>query len=67
MSILKEYIEQLTHEVDRSLNRWVPDETTPPENLHKAMRYSLFAGGKRVRQILCISAAHAVRHEVPGL
>ena len=41
----------------RALDRWVPAETEPPANIHKAMRYSLFAGGKRVRPILCMAAA----------
>lgn len=67
MNSFKEYIDQLTHDVDRALHRWVPAENIPPENIHKAMRYSLFAGGKRVRPILCISAAHAVRDDVPGV
>jgi geranylgeranyl diphosphate synthase type II len=67
MSDLNTYIQQLTNDVDRALTRWVPDESVPPANIHKAMRYSLFAGGKRIRPILCISAAKAVRDEVPGL
>ncbi|HYI96573.1 MAG TPA: farnesyl diphosphate synthase [Bryobacteraceae bacterium] len=51
--------------VDAALNRWVPAETEPPANIHKAMRYSLFAGGKRVRPILCMAAAEAVDDNVP--
>jgi geranylgeranyl diphosphate synthase, type II len=47
--------------VDSELDRLVPPETTPPETIHRAMRYSLFAGGKRIRPILCMEAAHAVR------
>jgi geranylgeranyl diphosphate synthase type II len=46
--------------VDAELDRLVPAETTPPETIHRAMRYSLFAGGKRIRPILCLEAAHAV-------
>jgi geranylgeranyl diphosphate synthase type II len=46
--------------VDAELDRLVPPETTPPETIHRAMRYSLFAGGKRIRPILCLEAAHAV-------
>jgi geranylgeranyl diphosphate synthase type II len=38
-----------------------------PLNIHKAMRYSLFAGGKRIRPVLCISAAEAVAPAVEGL
>jgi geranylgeranyl diphosphate synthase type II len=46
--------------VDEALDRSVPAASTPPEIIHKAMRYSLFAGGKRVRPILCMAASHAV-------
>lgn len=42
------------------LDRWTPPETVQPEALHEAMRYSLFAGGKRLRPLLCIAAAEAV-------
>ncbi|MBV9507519.1 MAG: polyprenyl synthetase family protein [Acidobacteriia bacterium] len=53
---LREY-QQL---VDSELDRLVPPETAPPETIHRAMRYSLFAGGKRIRPILCIEAARTV-------
>jgi geranylgeranyl diphosphate synthase type II len=45
--------------VDRALDRFLPKESTPPVTIHKAMRYSLFAGGKRLRPILCLAAAEA--------
>jgi geranylgeranyl diphosphate synthase type II len=54
------YLEHKRKEVDRFLDAVVPAEGTPPANLHKAMRYSLFAGGKRVRPILAIAACEAV-------
>ncbi|MBV9268585.1 MAG: polyprenyl synthetase family protein [Acidobacteriaceae bacterium] len=57
---LKEYLSEQVRVVDRALGRWVPAENVAPESIHKAMRYSLFAGGKRVRPILAIAAAHAV-------
>jgi geranylgeranyl diphosphate synthase, type II len=63
---LDEYIRQQCQEVDAALDRWVPPETEPPETIHKAMRYSLFAGGKRVRPILCIAAAHAAGGQAAG-
>jgi geranylgeranyl diphosphate synthase type II len=53
---LREYQQQ----VDAELDRLVPPETAPPETIHRAMRYSLFAGGKRIRPILCLEAARAV-------
>ena len=55
-----EYQAQQCAAVDAALQRWVPSESTPPETIHKAMRYSLFAGGKRIRPVLCIAAASAV-------
>lgn len=64
---LSEYLHEQCRLVESALDRWVPAETQPPVNLHRAMRYSLFAGGKRIRPVLCITAAHTVRDEVPGL
>ena len=57
---VKEYLAAQTALVDATLDRLVPSESTPPENIHRAMRYSLFAGGKRVRPILCIAAANCI-------
>ena len=57
---VKEYLAAQTALVDAALDRLVPRESTPPENIHRAMRYSLFAGGKRVRPILCIAAANCI-------
>ena len=56
---LKRYLVARQKEVDRALNRFLPKETVPPATIHKAMRYSLFAGGKRLRPILCLAAAEA--------
>jgi geranylgeranyl diphosphate synthase type II len=64
---LDEYIWEECGRVDAALESWVPSDTEPPENIHKAMRYSLFAGGKRIRPILCISAGQTIAGEVPGL
>ena len=57
---LKEYLAEQTKFVDQELDRLMPGEDTPPETIHKAMRYSLFAGGKRIRPVLCLEAARAV-------
>jgi geranylgeranyl diphosphate synthase type II len=45
--------------VDKALNRFLPKASAKPATIHKAMRYSLFAGGKRLRPILCLAAAEA--------
>src|SRR5579863_1637892 len=57
---LREYLSRQQRLVDAELDRLVPPETTPPETIHRAMRYSLFAGGKRIRPILCIEAANTI-------
>jgi geranylgeranyl diphosphate synthase type II len=46
--------------IDAELDRLVPPETAPPQSIHRAMRYSLFAGGKRIRPLLCLEAARTV-------
>jgi geranylgeranyl diphosphate synthase type II len=58
---LKKYLRTRQKEIDRALDRYLPKARTKPATLHKAMRYSLFAGGKRLRPILCLAAAEACR------
>ncbi|HTA51258.1 MAG TPA: farnesyl diphosphate synthase [Candidatus Acidoferrum sp.] len=43
--------------VDAALDRLMPPEDTLPRSIHRAMRYSVFAGGKRIRPVLCIETA----------
>ncbi|HEY6905650.1 MAG TPA: farnesyl diphosphate synthase [Candidatus Acidoferrales bacterium] len=50
--------------IEAGLNRFLPPENTPPSSIHRAMRYSVFAGGKRIRPILCLEAARMF-HENP--
>jgi geranylgeranyl diphosphate synthase, type II len=64
---LREYLGQQQRLVDAELDRLVPPETTAPETIHRAMRYSLFAGGKRIRPILCIEAARTISDEDGGV
>jgi geranylgeranyl diphosphate synthase type II len=64
---LAEYVARQQARVDEALERWVPPESTPPVSIHKAMRYSLFAGGKRIRPILCLAAAEAVSEAPAGI
>ncbi len=56
---LQRYFAECAREVDRALDRFLPSAGTKPATLHKAMRYSLFAGGKRLRPVLCMAAAEA--------
>ena len=60
---IKDYLEQKRIDVDRFLGRRESAAATPPTTLHESMRYSLMAGGKRVRPILTIAAAEAIGHE----
>jgi geranylgeranyl diphosphate synthase type II len=43
--------------IEEALDRLLPKEESHPASIHKAMRYSVFAGGKRIRPILCLEAA----------
>src|SRR5216117_3267038 len=58
---LKAYLRSRQKKIDRALDRYLPRANTKPTTLHRAMRYSLFAGGKRLRPILCLAAAEACR------
>lgn len=62
---LKEYIKRNSERVDAALNRLLPPATTRPAVIHRAMRYSLFAGGKRLRPILAIASAEACGGSIP--
>lgn len=59
MNDLKPWLKSKQKEVDAALGRLLPRENTRPATIHKAMRYSVFAGGKRLRPILCLAAAEA--------
>jgi len=57
---LKGYLKRRQRSVDEALERWVPGDHEFPPQVHQAMRYSLFAGGKRLRPILALAAAETV-------
>src|SRR5216110_1298673 len=61
---LKAYLRSRQLEIDRTLDRYLPKANSKPATLHKAMRYSLFAGGKRLRPILCLAAAETCRGNI---
>ena len=54
------YLEEKGRLIDACLDRLLPDRETFPSSLHQAMRYCLFAGGKRIRPALAFAAAEAV-------
>src|SRR5580693_8789275 len=64
---LADYISAQQKTVDAALDRWVPAETDNPPTIHRAMRYSLFAGGKRIRPLLAMAAAEAVSDAPVGI
>src|SRR5689334_612147 len=53
------YLSQRSEAVNKALDKLLPPEKAKPSTIHKAMRYSLFAGGKRMRPSLCLAAAEA--------
>src|SRR3954447_13228493 len=56
---LGSYLKSRQKQIDQALDRFLPKATVKPPTIHGAMRYSLFAGGKRLRPILCLAAAEA--------
>jgi geranylgeranyl diphosphate synthase type II len=56
---LDQFIKSRTDAVNDALDRFLPKASAKPATIHKAMRYSIFAGGKRIRPALCLAAAEA--------
>jgi geranylgeranyl diphosphate synthase type II len=56
---IKRYMSEKRAQVDVALDRYLPAETERPSTLHKAMRYSIFCGGKRLRPILCLASSES--------
>ncbi len=56
---VESYLRRESELIDARLREWMPPESTRPAALHEAMRYSVFAGGKRLRPALCLAAAEA--------
>lgn len=63
MSDFNAYLSRQGERIHATLERLVPTEDTEPFLIHRSMRYSLFAGGKRVRPILALAAAEALASE----
>jgi geranylgeranyl diphosphate synthase, type II len=63
--MLKEILEQGRVAADAALERLLPPESQHPVSIHKAMRHSVFAGGKRLRPILCMEAGRMVAGKLP--
>ena len=54
---LSGFFEEDRKAVDSALDRLLPPESAPPASIHRAVRYSVFAGGKRLRPVLCLESA----------
>ena len=63
--MLQETLREGQQLADAALDRLIPLETRHPVSIHKAMRHSVFAGGKRLRPILCMEAGRMVAGSLP--
>jgi len=63
--MLKDILEQGRGITDAALERLLPSPQQRPESIHQAMRHSVFAGGKRLRPILCMEAARMIAGQLP--
>ena len=61
---LKAYLNDRQNIVDEALTRYLPIEDNIPAEIFKAIRYSVFAGGKRIRPILCLAAVEALGGDI---
>jgi geranylgeranyl diphosphate synthase type II len=64
--VLKETLEEGRKITDAALQRLLPGPDVRPASIHQAMRHSVFAGGKRIRPILCMEAGRAVAGSLPS-
>jgi geranylgeranyl diphosphate synthase type II len=63
--MLKDTLEQGRRMIDQALEKLLPPPSQRPESIHQAMRHSVFAGGKRLRPVMCIEAARMIAGQVP--
>jgi len=64
--MLQETLAQGQRITDAALDRLIPLETEHPTSIHKAMRHSVFAGGKRLRPVLCFEAGRMIAGSHPA-
>src|SRR6185312_2054906 len=63
--MLNEILAQGQRTIDASLEKLLPAARQRPDSIHQAMRHSVFAGGKRLRPILCLEAARMIAGRLP--
>lgn len=61
---LKSYLKKMQQLVDEALDKYLPRQNELPTSIHEAMRYSMFAGGKRLRPVLMLAACDAVDGDI---
>ncbi|HEX4426988.1 MAG TPA: farnesyl diphosphate synthase [Terriglobales bacterium] len=64
--MLNQILEQGRVLSDAALERLLPPATQRPASIHQAMRHSVFAGGKRIRPILCMEAGRMIANSLPA-
>jgi geranylgeranyl diphosphate synthase, type II len=64
--MLSQTLEQGRRLADAALDRLLPADIAPPGSIHKAMRHSVFAGGKRLRPILAMESARMICGSLPA-
>jgi geranylgeranyl diphosphate synthase type II len=64
---LRESLDRLRERIDRALDASLPPKQAWPATLHRAVRYSLFAGGKRIRPVLVLASGESVGGHEPDL
>ena len=64
---VSQYLDEQRALIDQELDRMLPPEDTFPHSIHRAMRYSVFAGGKRLRPVLCAEAGRLLGADGPPL
>src|SRR5215475_3596694 len=64
--MLKQVLERGIKRADEALERLLPPATQHPVSIHQAMRHSVFAGGKRLRPILCMEAGRMIAGDLPA-
>src|SRR6202158_2013453 len=65
-AMLKQVLERGREAADAALEQLLPPSTQHPTSIHQAMRHSVFAGGKRLRPILCIEAGRMIAGSLPA-
>src|SRR5262245_66194473 len=61
------FFDRVRPAIDGALDGLLPIESTPPSKIHRAMRYSVFAGGKRLRPALCVAGYSVYSQEDRGI